>query len=121
MTIDVVAANVMATGSPPGLPAADVADADEAARLHAAMAAARQSAADALPPVDATRWVARRKAAVLRGIANGVLTRAEACSRYGISEAELRLWERAVACAGVPGLRVTRVQIYRPVFEGHER
>ena len=72
---------------------------------------------DALPPVDTTRWVARRKAAVLAAIAAGTLTRAEACARYRISEAELRLWERAVECAGIPGLRVTRVQIYRPVFE----
>lgn len=72
---------------------------------------------DALPPIDTTRWVARRKAAVLSAITAGTLTRAEACARYRISEAELRLWERAVECAGVPGLRVTRVQIYRPVFE----
>ena len=73
---------------------------------------------DALPPVDTKRWVARRKAAVLRAITIGTLTRADACARYRISEAELRLWEHAVACAGVPGLRVTRVQIYRPIFEG---
>ena len=72
---------------------------------------------DGLPPIDTTRWVARRKAAVLSAITAGTLTRAEACARYRISEAELRLWERAVECAGVPGLRVTRVQIYRPVFE----
>lgn len=72
---------------------------------------------DGLPPVDTTRWVARRKAAVVSAIANGSLGRADACARYGISEAELRLWERAIACAGVPGLRVTRVQIYRPIFE----
>lgn len=72
---------------------------------------------DDLPPVNTTRWVARRKAEILTAIDAGRLTRAEACARYSISEAELRLWERAVACAGVPGLRVTRVQIYRPVFE----
>jgi hypothetical protein len=72
---------------------------------------------DGLPPVDTTRWVARRKAAVVSAITNGALGRADACARYGISEAELRLWERAIACAGVPGLRVTRVQIYRPIFE----
>lgn len=71
-----------------------------------------------LPPTDTKRWVVRRKAAVLSAIEAGVLTRAEACARYHISEIELRLWERAVRCAGVPGLRVTRVQIYRPVFEG---
>ena len=72
---------------------------------------------DSLPPVTTTRWVARRKAEVLAAIGDGRLTRAAACARYTISEAELRLWERAVECAGVPGLRVTRVQIYRPVFE----
>lgn len=71
-----------------------------------------------LPPVDTTRWVARRKAAVLTAIEHGILTRAQACARYNISDAELRLWERAVHFAGVPGLRVTRVQIYRPIFEG---
>lgn len=76
------------------------------------------AAGDGLPPVDTARWVARRKAEVLAAITDGRLTRADACARYRISEAELRLWERAVACAGVPGLRVTRVQIYRPVFEG---
>ena len=74
-------------------------------------------AADSLPPVGTTRWVASRKAAILDAIAAGTLSRAEACRRYAISDAELRLWERAVRCAGVPGLRVTRVQIYRPVFE----
>lgn len=71
-----------------------------------------------LPPADTKRWVARRKAAVLAAINAGVLTRAEACARYHISEVELRLWERAVHFAGVPGLRVTRVQIYAPIFEG---
>ncbi len=76
------------------------------------------TAAAELPPASTTRWVVRRKAAVLRAIEAGVLSRAEACARYHISEEELRLWERAVRCAGVPGLRVTRVQIYRPVFEG---
>lgn len=70
-----------------------------------------------LPPVDTKRWVISRKARVLQAIEDGVLSRAQACARYNISEAELRLWERAVACAGVPGLRVTRVQVYRDAFE----
>lgn len=70
-----------------------------------------------LPPPDTQRWVARRKAEVIAAIQGGLLGRAEACSRYGLSEEELRLWERALSCAGLPGLRVTRVQIYRPVFE----
>lgn len=73
-----------------------------------------------LPPVNTERWVIRRKAQVLRAIEDGRLTRAEACARYNISDAELRIWERALQCAGVPGLRVTRVQIYRTVFESGE-
>ncbi|WP_426165125.1 DUF1153 domain-containing protein [Sandarakinorhabdus sp. DWP1-3-1] len=94
----------------------DVQDTDSGGGM-APMAA---PAIDSLPPVDTKRWVARRKAAVLDAIASGVLSRADACARYRISEAELRLWERAVACAGVPGLRVTRVQIYRPVFAARD-
>jgi len=71
-----------------------------------------------LPRPDTQRWVARRKAEVLAAIHGGMLDRAEACVLYNLSEEELALWERAVSCAGLPGLRVTRVQIYRPVFEG---
>lgn len=71
-----------------------------------------------LPPPDTQRWVARRKAEVLAAIHGGMLDRAEARALYSLSEEELALWERAVSCAGLPGLRVTRVQIYRPVFEG---
>jgi len=70
-----------------------------------------------LPPPDTQRWVVRRKAEVLAAIRGGLLTRLEACTRYRISEEELQLWERALDCAGMPGLRVTRVQVYRPVFE----
>jgi hypothetical protein len=71
-----------------------------------------------LPPPDTRRWVVRRKAEVLAAIRGGLLSRAEACTRYRISDEELRLWERAIAFAGMPGLRVTRVQVYRPIFEG---
>ena len=70
-----------------------------------------------LPPSDTRRWVVRRKAEVLAAIRSGLLTRAEACSRYRLSDEELCLWERAVNAAGIPGLRVTRVQVYRAVFE----
>lgn len=73
-----------------------------------------------LPPVNTRRWVISRKAQVLAAIKDGRLSRAEACARYSISDAELRLWERAIACAGVPGLRVTRVQIYKNIFESGE-
>lgn len=75
------------------------------------------SAIDRMPPSDTKRWVASRKADVVRGIREGVVTRTEACTRYSLSDEELRLWERAIDAAGTPGLRVTRVQIYREVFE----
>ncbi len=37
----------------------------------------------------------------------------EACDRYNISAEELAQWERDLDRYGVPGLRITRVQIYR--------
>ena len=77
-----------------------------------------QSATDhRLPPADTTRWIPRRKAEVVRAIRSGLIDRAEACARYSLSVEELRLWERAIDAAGTAGLRVTRVQIYRDVFE----
>jgi hypothetical protein len=75
-------------------------------------------AATGLPDPQVGRWVASRKAAVLNAIERGEISRAEACVRYRISEAELSLWERAMRIAGAPGLRVTRVQVYRPLFDG---
>lgn len=72
---------------------------------------------DRLPPADTTRWVPSRKANVVNAIRDGLIDRAEACSRYSLSVEELRLWERAIDAAGVAGLRVTRVQVYRDVFE----
>ena len=70
-----------------------------------------------LPPANTTRWVPSRKADVVRAIRSGVIDRAEACLRYALSVEELRLWERAIDAAGTAGLRVTRVQVYRDVFE----
>jgi len=68
---------------------------------------------DTLPPPDTSRWVVRRKAEVLAAISGGLLSEAEACARYRLSPEELELWQQAVERAGVPGLRVTRIQLYR--------
>lgn len=73
--------------------------------------------ADDLPPDDTVRWVPRRKAAVIRAIADGRITPEEACTRWRLSMEELKLWQRAMRQIGVHGLRVTRVQIYRPLFQ----
>ena len=53
-----------------------------------------------LPPPDTRRWVVRRKAEVLAAIRGGLLSRAEACTRYRISDEELR--ESRVLIAGGP-------------------
>ena len=74
----------------------------------------RTSAANVeLPPRQTKRWVARRKAAVVAAVRNGAIDLEEACRRYELSEEEFRAWERGIAAYGVPGLRVTRLQIYR--------
>ncbi len=66
-----------------------------------------------LPPAETKRWSCRRKAAVVIAIRAGVLDRQEACERYMLSLEELVAWEAALDQNGIPGLRVTRLQIYR--------
>lgn len=67
----------------------------------------------ALPPPNVTRWTIRRKAAVVTAVANGLLTREEACRRYQLTEEEFASWQRAFETYGLPGLRSTRIQQYR--------
>lgn len=66
-----------------------------------------------LPPSDTIYWVSRRKAEVLAAINGGMLTTAEACTRYRLSREELDGWQRSIERAGIPGLRITRLQQYR--------
>jgi hypothetical protein len=66
-----------------------------------------------LPPADTKRWVARRKASVVAAVCSGALSVQEACRRYRLSLEELLAWQRAVERHGIPGLRVTRLQLYR--------
>ena len=58
-----------------------------------------------LPPIDTKRWSSHRKAAVVIGIRDGVITRVEARQRYALSEEELAAWEVAFDRRGIPGLR----------------
>ncbi|GAB4298922.1 MAG: DUF1153 domain-containing protein [Roseovarius sp.] len=60
-----------------------------------------------LPPADTSRWVASRKLAVVRAVVWGLITRAEARERYGLSDEELQEWLRAVAEGGKDGLKAT--------------
>ena len=66
-----------------------------------------------LPPRDTKRWVTRRKAVIVNAVRTGVISLEEVCRRYELSEEEFLAWERAIDTHGVPGLRVTRLQIYR--------
>ena len=68
---------------------------------------------DDLPPPNTTRWVVRRKAAVVAAVRAGRITLEEALNRYQLTEEEYRSWERAFEVHGLPGLRATRVQQYR--------
>src|SRR5436189_3740312 len=66
-----------------------------------------------LPPPDTKRWVIRRKAVVVAAVRSGALSVQEACRRYKLSLEEFLAWQRAIDRHGVPGLRVTRLQLYR--------
>ncbi len=66
-----------------------------------------------LPSADTMRWVASRKAAVVRGIAAGLLERDEALQMYGLSGDELDSWQNAVESHGEAALKATSLQKYR--------
>lgn len=66
-----------------------------------------------LPAPDTTRWIARRKALVVRAVAHGLLSQDEALARYCLSDEEFALWCKAVADHGEAGLRVTKLKTYR--------
>ncbi len=66
-----------------------------------------------LPDPDTRRWVASRKAAVVRGVVYGLITQAEALERYGISEDEFLEWLQAVTEHGEAALKATALQKYR--------
>ncbi len=66
-----------------------------------------------LPAPDTRRWVASRKAAVVRAVGAGLVSRAWAIETYGLSEDEMTAWELAVSTHGEDALKATRVQQYR--------
>lgn len=72
---------------------------------------------DTLPPPQTTRWVVRRKAEVVAAVNGGLLSVDEVCQRYGLTAEEFAGWQRAIDRSGMPGLRVTRIQHYRDLYE----
>ena len=76
---------------------------------------------DSLPPPSTSRWVVRRKAEVVAAVNGGLLNVDEACERYGLSLEEFAGWQRAVDRSGMPGLRVTRIQHYKSLYERQQK
>ena len=66
-----------------------------------------------LPDPSTSRWVASRKAAVVRAVTYGLIKRQAALDRYNLSEDEFGEWERAVAQHGEDALKATAIQRYR--------
>lgn len=66
-----------------------------------------------LPPADTRRWVASRKAIVVKAVLHGLIPEAEALERYALSQEEFALWRDAVERHGDKALRVTTLQKYR--------
>jgi hypothetical protein len=85
--------------------------------LHDDGSADSSGAPHELPAPDTRRWVVRRKAVVVQAVRSGAITLQEACRRYSLSVEEFIAWQRAIERHGIPGLRVTRLQIYRDTDE----
>jgi len=66
-----------------------------------------------LPPAHTRRWVASRKAAVVRGVLYGLISQSDALSRYALSDEEFRSWVAAVAEHGEGALKATALKKYR--------
>lgn len=66
-----------------------------------------------LPSAKTRRWVASRKAAVVRAVGAGLIQRKEALDKYGLSDEEFKEWENAVTQFGEAALKATSLQRYR--------
>lgn len=66
-----------------------------------------------LPPNDTVRWVASRKATVVKGVASGLVSKDWAMHNYELSEEELDSWMEAYSNHGNMALRATAIQQFR--------
>jgi len=76
---------------------------------------------DSLPPPQTTRWVVRHKAEVVAAVNGGLLSVDEVCERYNLTVEEFAGWQRAIDRSGMAGLRVTRIQHYRDLYERQQK
>lgn len=66
-----------------------------------------------LPDARTRRWVASRKASVVRAVAGGLISREEALKIPDLSGEELDAWHALVELHGEAALKATSVQRYR--------
>ena len=66
-----------------------------------------------LPDPSTRRWVASRKAAVVKGVVFGLIPLDEALGIYGLTEEEFNSWRSAVSRHGEGALKSTSLQRYR--------
>ncbi len=66
-----------------------------------------------LPSPETRRWVASRKAAVVKAVSAGLLSRKSALETYMLSDDEFSEWETAVDKHGEAALKATTLQRYR--------
>ena len=66
-----------------------------------------------LPPADTVRWVANKKAILVRAVRAGIISREAALERYNMEEKELAIWEKEFATYGANGLMATKIQTRR--------
>ena len=76
---------------------------------------------ETLPPPSTTRWVVRRKAEVVAAVNGGLLSVDDVCARYNLTVEEFAGWQRAIDRSGMPGLRVTRIQHYKSLYERQQK
>lgn len=70
-----------------------------------------------LPSANTRRWVASRKAAVVKAVEGGLIARQEALEKYALSDEEFESWASAVQRHGEAALRTTALQKYRQMDE----
>ena len=68
-----------------------------------------------LPDPGTRRWVASRKAIVVKAVQSGLLSEEEACEMYALSPEELDGWCNAVSMHGERALKTTSLQKYRQI------
>lgn len=66
-----------------------------------------------LPDPGTKRWVASRKAAVVRAVLAGLISAEQALATYGLTREEFESWCSAVDRYGEGALKTTRLQKYR--------